>query len=500
MWLTTGLLYLTLPPSPDQLEHSYMGWRILAGDVPYRDIIDPNWPAAMWLHALATALFGNHLWSWRALDFLVMAGNAFFLIDLLRRTAGAGAAACAAFFYPIYYVTLPYWFAGQQDMSASHFLLGSVWFHVRAYENVAWRWQIGAGAFLAAGMLNKPTVGVLGPALALQAILLGFPWRQVVLHTATAAAAAVLALVAAFAVLVAQGASARDVVEATYTYNASLGRGSAPLADLLSRWSEAHFRWWPIFTLGALAIGPRVFRPANRSVATTVLPILWTIGVLSFVLQSRGYHYHLAACSLALFGMFAMALGSLWSARGWGRSRVFLTAVVVSLMAIKTYHTYGSLAPAVAGGAFAAHLARFDGGDGLTVAEVAALAERADRSLPSRSSLLVIGAASGINYLAHRPQPTRFYFIPVLIGSTPLPMAERWATLWEGEMRRLDSPWCLIATTFKASWLATNSRTARALRDALENHYRQVDYVGAEEGVLIYERQPSSGLSPSAGD
>ena len=86
-WLAAGLLYLTLPPSPDQFNHAYMGWRLLAGDRLYVDFIDVNWPGVSGLHALATWVFGAHLWSWRAFDFLMFALSAAFLVDLVRRAA-----------------------------------------------------------------------------------------------------------------------------------------------------------------------------------------------------------------------------------------------------------------------------------------------------------------------------------------------------------------------------------------------------------------------------
>src|SRR5688500_15812803 len=65
VWVGCGLLYVTLPPSPDQFQHAYLGWRLLAGELPYRDFIDVNWPGVMTWHAVAIWLFGINLWSWR---------------------------------------------------------------------------------------------------------------------------------------------------------------------------------------------------------------------------------------------------------------------------------------------------------------------------------------------------------------------------------------------------------------------------------------------------
>ncbi|HXX92470.1 MAG TPA: hypothetical protein VEN81_02485, partial [Planctomycetota bacterium] len=89
LWILSGCLYLTLPPSPDQFQHGYLGWRFSQGDAPYHDFIDMNWPGVMGLQALASVSFGNHLWSWRALDFILFFGSSIFLADLVRRAMGA---------------------------------------------------------------------------------------------------------------------------------------------------------------------------------------------------------------------------------------------------------------------------------------------------------------------------------------------------------------------------------------------------------------------------
>ena len=108
-WIVCGALYLTLPPSPDQFQHAYMGWRLLEGDAPYRDFIDMNWPGVMALHALAAWIFGVNLWSWRAFDFALFAASTLFLGDLARRAAGREAARISLMLCPLVYAGASYW-------------------------------------------------------------------------------------------------------------------------------------------------------------------------------------------------------------------------------------------------------------------------------------------------------------------------------------------------------------------------------------------------------
>src|SRR6185503_9365437 len=162
VWIAAGALYLACPPGPDQFNHAYLGWRWVQGEVPYRDVIDMNWPGVMGIHALGATLFGTRSWSWHALDFLLFAGSAAFLFDLVRRGFGRPAARLAVLLYPVLYVGLPYDFSGQHDMTGTQFLLGALWFHVRALEERCWKRSLAAGVFLGAAMLNKPTLGVFG--------------------------------------------------------------------------------------------------------------------------------------------------------------------------------------------------------------------------------------------------------------------------------------------------------------------------------------------------
>lgn len=496
-WILTGAIYLTLPPSPDQFELDYMGWQMLEGAVPYRDFIDMNWPGVLWLHALSTFLFGNHLWSWRALDFIVLALSAVLLQDLLTRAAGKTAAAISWLLYPLFYISLGQWFSGQPDMTAGQLLLGALWCHVRGYETPSWRWQLGTGLFLAAAMLNKPTVGVLGPLLMAQAVLAGMPARRVVVHTAVAAAAAVGGLILALIALLGQGATLGEVTDAIYTYNVwTQFVDAASFAGLAQTGISLHvFSWHYLSVLAVLGALWLVWSGRSR-VAATALAVLWLAGVLSFLVQQRGFGYHLAACFISIVGLASVAIGACLDA-GKERARPAWPAAIGGLLLLtviaggvkKLHGGYPLLPAALLQRNPALHLAQYKEGDGLTVADAVALTGRIERAVPAGEAVFVLGTASSMNFLSRRPHATRFFYAPTLINArAPLPMAQRWVALFESDLLRTRPRWCLISTWARRQWLEGDSRGARFLRDYLAAHYRRIGFIGAEDGLEIYER------------
>jgi 4-amino-4-deoxy-L-arabinose transferase-like glycosyltransferase len=497
LWIACGAIYLTLPPSPDQFELGYLGWQMLEGAVPYRDFIDMNWPGVFWLHALASALFGNQLWSWRALDFMALGASAWFLQDLLRRTAGRTAAVVSLALYPLFYISVGSWFSGQSDMTAGQLSLVALWFHVRAHGRHDGRWQIGTGVLLALAMLNKPTLGVLGPLLLAHAAAAGIPLRRALMHTAVAAASAVGVLSLALLAVLAQGASLGEVLDATYTYNVwTQYLEAATPADLARTWWQFHVRNWLILSAAAAAGAGWLLSRAWRDPGATALAALWLAGVLSFLVQHRGFGYHLAPCFIPVVGLAAAAIGVCLDTgrakglRSWTSVVGIALALLVAGSGLKKVQTaYPNLAAAALERNYLLHLAGFAEGDGLTVADAVSLARQIERAVPAGETVLVLGTASSMNFLARRAQPTRFYYAPVLVNTRPpLPMAERWIDLFEGDLKRNRPRWCLIGAWARTQWLEGDSRGARALRDLLATEYRRIGVVGSGRSLELYER------------
>lgn len=481
-WVLSGLFYLTLPPSADQFELSYLGWRIVEGDVLYRDLIDMNWPGTLWLHALSSFLFGNRLGSSRAMDFLVMAMGAGFLADYLRRSAGAAAARFCLVLMPLLYASLSEWVAGQNDMSAAHFFPGVLWCHLRAQEPRGWRFQIGAGAFLGAAMLGKPSAGALGALLAAQSILLKVPPRRVVGHTAVAAASCVAVLAAAFGVLRASGASTRDIIDCIWTYNAETQFASATPFSLMLTSLASRGGWFWFLSLAGLPGVLWAFGRGRRSIATTAPAAVWITGLVSYWFQRKGHGYHLAMAFPALMAFLSMGLAATWENPVRRRHCLVGLLLVLAFVGWRWGRNYNSSFQA-------RHYDRYYEADGLTLTEALALAARMERDLSEQETALVFGAASSMNYLSRRPQPSRFYYSAVLHHAVPpLSMADRWCDLWEQDLRRSVPRLCLIPTDIE-DWLAGDHRAARILRTFLAAGYRREGVVGRNPGMTLYVRE-----------
>jgi hypothetical protein len=488
VWAIGAALYLMLPPGPDQSNHAYMGWRLLQGDVPYVDYIDQNWPGVMGLHALAGALFGQQLWSWRAFDLLLFAAAAAALWDILRRGAGAQAARAFAWTALPAYVASGYWVAGQHDMTAAQLLAIGLWCHVRGAVARPWRWHTAAGVFIGLAMLNKPTMGAALALLPLQGLLLGARWTEVAVRLAVTSAATAATVAGGFLFVVALGATLAQVVESVLTYNTySLAEGTPPLADIV-RTTGA----WPV-VLAFVCLPAIVFllRRARRSVASTMPFVLWAVGAISYAFQARGFSYHLAPAVLAYFCLAAVLLALAGRALGnptwpaWQRAGVvMLAAVFVAGIGARFWSAFHRLPAALAQRDYDLHLARFTENDGLNVGEAAAFARRAGVGAPG--CIFVAGESSVVNLLARRPLPTRFYYFPV-IGSArpPLPMAERWVTQWEVDLRRARCPYVLVHPRCWALGDAPHAlRVAGALRELLAR-YRETGRLGRD--LVVYE-------------
>lgn len=495
-WLASGVLYLWLPPSPDQFNLSYMGWRLLSGDRPYVDFIDVNWPGVIGLHALATGMFGVHLWTWRALDFLLFGLSTLFLVDVVRSAAGQLAARACAIISPVLYVAVGYWMAGQPDMSAAQFLLVAMWCHLRGYEAASWRWNLWTGVAIGLAMLCKPTAGAILPLLAVQALWFGKPWREVLLHSLVAGLGLLGPLCAAVLILSAVGTPPSALFESTVTLvfavqyvDEVMGKDRSLLVMLL----DTHARKWADVTLAALPAVAWLFTQRKKSLAATVLPVLWLTGLISYFVQARGLPYHLAPCFVALIGLFAISTAVLVDGRfGLGQLRgIALPAAALVVIASQGYKLgllYSGLPGAWLAGDASSHLTRFSAIDDITVDDAAKFARRVE-SDTSSNCVLVIGRVSAINYLSQRKQPTRFYYFPVIARAVPpLPMASHWGALWAADLRATDCRYLLVAARVRDGWLPSATPAAAALRELLQR-YREAGVVGRRGGLIVYERQ-----------
>ncbi len=437
-----GVLYTGLPGSPDQSLYDYMGWVLASGGVPYVDVADQNWPGKMVLHAIATALFGNHLWSWRLFDYGLLLATCALLWGLARRTQGRAAAWAVVPLYQTMYVLGTGWFAGQRDVVAAPMLLMAVWAFLGRVEGGPRRLCVFQGLAMTGAILLRPTLGLLAPLLALvDGVTLRRTGRRLPTwladHAAVAATmGAALAALALAAVPSGALAAWRDVSLrfVTEVYAGSVGLGELALDTtryVLGSWhwylvlaGIGVVRWWRRTPLAAAALG---------AVAVTT--------VVSLVVQRKGFGYHLGPLlPLLALGMAPLVGASL---RALVRRRAgdphpalaaLVLAVVVAGFASKLERLYGpELAWRSGRMPHSAFLADHPAGDGVSVADAVAAADHLREVVPPGETVLVWGTPVLVNYLAERRSPLRFASMALL--SQP----ERDFSLypaWREEIRR----------------------------------------------------------------
>lgn len=163
--LLVGWVTLFYPHGRDQGSYAYAGWRVLLGEVPYRDVFVFKPPGSVFMHTAATGLFGLdpvaiRLWDlgWTAATALVIAR----FVQVLGGSFQAGIwAGCLV---PLLYFQVDYWNIAQTD---GWMLLPAVAALLLLLQERPWHWALG-GALAAVAILFKYTALAFGlPVLAL---------------------------------------------------------------------------------------------------------------------------------------------------------------------------------------------------------------------------------------------------------------------------------------------------------------------------------------------
>ena len=160
IWLSImaalALIYITLPPSPDQSQFDWMAFIATQGQPFYVGSFDMNWPGEMWLHELGIRIFGVHAWTWRLTDFLLMGGFTLAGAMFLSRCGWQIAPLVFLFLYPPLYISAGGWMAGQRDIIATGFLLMACALAIPGGRREAIS-VLAAGLMVAGAVLIRPT-------------------------------------------------------------------------------------------------------------------------------------------------------------------------------------------------------------------------------------------------------------------------------------------------------------------------------------------------------
>ena len=134
----------------------YIAWRMLSGDVPYRDIFDMNMPGTYFIHIAVLTLLGKGDLAWRVFDIAWVIFSAS-TIALFCRPFGRLAALFSAFFYVAFHLTTGPPQMGQRDFLMCPFLMLSAHFFSKSFENQdVKRSLFWSGLFLGLAMTIKP--------------------------------------------------------------------------------------------------------------------------------------------------------------------------------------------------------------------------------------------------------------------------------------------------------------------------------------------------------
>ena len=474
-----GLLYLHDPPGRDQGISAYIGWRWLAGEVPYLDAgLEPKGPLPFAAYGLALGLFGHTMSAIRLFAWIatlcaglgvtwivtrisgrilcgVVAGAAYLLFVSASGLGAYGSGAVTeAFMEPMVVAAMAAALlaAGTSEPGRNR---------VRAPRRT-WLWFF-AGAFLGAAALGKPFVLCLAIAVAvacprfdmvtLAALVAGLctPWAAALMYFTK------------------QGAGSL-FLDQVFTYQLANGNaawrqmGSAIPFFLLGFGKLLDIRFLALALPGLWFAGATWRQPATRLILGWM--ILSFVTVLGQGPESLNHFYSIMAPLAVLIGLGIAGLGEIVFAvapargataglRGHTASPPLRLAALL-IMAIgfagfaglgwdqaghRLRYALGNMPEDEFLGHFAPHRA-FGETDPQETLRASSWVEE---NLGADETLLMWGYEPGINFLAQRRSPTRFICNDDLTATdtSPASRARAWQLFWE-DLSHESPDWIVI--------------------------------------------------------
>jgi hypothetical protein len=436
--IALGLVYVQFPPSPDAAIFDYVGWMTTRGARPYADVAEQNFPGAMWLHAVSTALFGPHRWSHRAFDYVLTLLGAATLFGLLSRCRLRAAGLVAALLYQVMVVSGDYWISGQRDVTAALFLLASgLAVHVRR-DGGGFAWILVFALLNCAAVLIRPTYALFAPLLFLAefALVRRDPAvRRSVLRDAFASAALCVAVFGGLLLLAWRSGVLAPAIECTVTFNRELYSQNVSVGRLTEYFLGMVPAWKWYLGLGALG-GWFWWRDRRDARVGILLATLCVTSLVSAYVQGKGFGYHLGgilpACAI-LVAYFVVR--SVVEARNRRTLATVLVAVAACAVVIggsgkklwsqrrpEMEYLVGARSETRLLATYAADPVTF------TVANAVEAAEFVRKTTTPDQTVLTWSRALHINYLSERASPLRFATVGALeLARPPFSRAHAWA-------------------------------------------------------------------------
>ncbi len=512
----------TEPLDCDEAAYGYIGRRLLAGDVLYRDLTENKPPGGYWVYELAVALGGPTELTIRVLPIPLVLLTASLVWWLGIALAGPAVGCLAALLYGLL-STDPYLYGNGANLEHVYNLasVGALAALVRGWRSPSRGWLVLAGVLVGAACLVKQVAIVNVPLF-----LLAIAWRPATTPRRFPVRAALDALallagfgaiwLAAIAVLVGQGAGPA-AYEDIVVYGLALARDTPPAANaptFLVRWFTGnsdprtgalpwpfgrtdYLVWWgagswPLWLVGALGVAVMLGR---GSTAERRLVALWTVSAWVQVAMPRLFwaHYYLVpvpgvALATALLGVECLrGVRTAWAKSQ--RGRALLAALGAALIALAIVGTTGIqvrdylLVPAES------LTVRYKGGaQWVRLRQIGReIRKRAD-AWPA-PTLYVWGWQSPLYFYSGLDSPSRHFFANELLkafANRPHPWIGRWI---DEIAERL--------TARPPSIIFTGDPPFPALQRLIQERYRRSRVV-AEAPVLWIEREHFAEFEQSA--
>lgn len=314
-----GPLYALVPPSPDLALFDYIAWLSTKGAHFYSGAAEQNWPGSIFLHEMAMRVFGPHAWTYRAFDFLLLQIACFGGWLFLKR---AGFRVAPWLFPPLYillYATGDVWFSGQRDVVAGGFMLLAAALILPFAEGRAAHEKRGAlqvaiaGALMGYCVLIRPTF----LAYALGALIV--IWQPLVQPLAAARGLRLTGLIAGGFSLVVATALLMGVASGnlddwwtqTIAFNLEAYPTPTPPAALARTLFDFFVRYWHWITALALVGGALWIARDRVTRAQMLLAGIAATSIASFIVQAKGFGYHLGGVLPTLTVFVAIAFDEL---------------------------------------------------------------------------------------------------------------------------------------------------------------------------------------------